>query len=108
MMKRRAFLGGTLSAVTLGCYGAKSATAVAQNTTVQTSPGPLVWPVVTKLQPGIRSFAGHTDTVPDIVAGLERRRAYWNIALSAPVPLGIARDLFQHGLPRLLLRLDKR
>ena len=22
--------------------------------------------------------------------------------------LGIARDLFQHGLPRLLLRLDKR
>ena len=66
-MKRRAFLGGTLSSVTLGSYGAKSATAVAQNTTVQTSPGPLVWPVVTKLQPGIRSFAGHTDTVPDIV-----------------------------------------
>jgi hypothetical protein len=67
MMKRRVFLGGTLSSVTLGSYGAKSATAVAQNTTVQTSPGPLVWPVVTKLQPGIRSFAGHTDTVPDIV-----------------------------------------
>jgi hypothetical protein len=67
MMKRRAFLGGAFSAVTLGSYGAKSATAVAQNTTVQTSPGPLVWPVVTKLQPGIRSFAGHTDTVPDIV-----------------------------------------
>jgi Bacterial extracellular solute-binding protein len=30
-------------------------------------PGPLVWPVVAKPQPGIRSFAGHTDTVPDIV-----------------------------------------
>jgi len=28
---------------------------------------PLVWPVVTKRPPGIRSFAGHTDTVPDIV-----------------------------------------
>src|SRR5258708_27604205 len=28
---------------------------------------PLVWPVVTKLQPGVRSFAGHTDTVHDIV-----------------------------------------
>jgi hypothetical protein len=28
---------------------------------------PLVWPVVTKLQPGIRSFTGHTDTVLDIV-----------------------------------------
>ncbi len=27
---------------------------------------PLVWPVVTK-QPGAPSFAGHTDTVPDIV-----------------------------------------
>src|SRR5258705_11025045 len=37
-----------------------------------------------------------------------RGTAIWNIALSAPVPLGIARDLFQHRLPRLLLRLDKR
>src|SRR6266849_928727 len=37
-----------------------------------------------------------------------RGTAIWNIALSAPVPLGIARDLFQHWLPRLLLRLDKR
>ena len=26
-----------------------------------------MWPVVTKVPPGIRSFAGHTDTVPDIV-----------------------------------------
>jgi hypothetical protein len=38
-----------------------------ENAAVQSSPGPLVWPVVTKLQPGIRSVAGHTDTVPDIV-----------------------------------------
>src|SRR5262249_28909905 len=30
-------------------------------------PAPLVWPVVTKEVSGIRSFAGHTDTVPDIV-----------------------------------------
>jgi hypothetical protein len=30
-------------------------------------PEPLVWPVVAKLQPSLRSFAGHTDTVPDIV-----------------------------------------
>jgi hypothetical protein len=62
MMKRRAFLGGTLSVVTVGSCEAQSATAIAQN-----APEPLVWPVVTKLQPGIRSFAGHTDTVPDIV-----------------------------------------
>jgi hypothetical protein len=28
---------------------------------------PLVWPVATKRQPDIPSFAGHTDTVPDVV-----------------------------------------
>jgi hypothetical protein len=28
---------------------------------------PLVWPAATTPQPGVRSFAGHTDTVPDIV-----------------------------------------
>src|SRR6202051_570549 len=67
MMKRRAFLCGTLSAVTLGTCKAQSATAIAQNAVIQTPPKPLVWPVVTKLQPGIRSIAGHTDTVPDIV-----------------------------------------
>src|SRR6266571_72523 len=66
MIKRRVFLGGALSADALG--GPQTETAgAAEQTTVQTSPGPLVWPVVTKLQPGIRSFAGHTDTVPDIV-----------------------------------------
>jgi Bacterial extracellular solute-binding protein len=33
----------------------------------QTPSEPLVWPGVTKLPPDIRSFAGHTDTVPDVV-----------------------------------------
>jgi hypothetical protein len=28
---------------------------------------PLVWPVVTRLQPGIRAFAGHTNTMLDVV-----------------------------------------
>jgi hypothetical protein len=28
---------------------------------------PFVWPVVAKQQPGIRSFSGHTNTVPDVV-----------------------------------------
>src|SRR5262249_59118576 len=28
---------------------------------------PLVGPVVTKVPAGIRAFAGHTDTVPDVV-----------------------------------------
>src|SRR6476659_9208115 len=37
------------------------------------------------------------------------RNGLWTIALSwLPPPLGIARDLFQHGLPCLLLRLDIR
>jgi hypothetical protein len=67
MMKRRAFLGGTLGVVTAGRCRAQSTPAMAQNRAIQTPPVPLVWPVVTKPPPGIRSFAGHTDTVPDIV-----------------------------------------
>src|SRR5450755_3623198 len=67
MIKRRVFLGGALSAVTAGSQKAKAASAAEQNAAVQTPPRPLVWPVVTKLQPGIRSIDGHTDTVPDIV-----------------------------------------
>src|SRR3984893_3554685 len=67
MFKRRAFLAGTLIAVTVGVRKAQSATAIAQYAAIQTFPEPLVWPVVTKLQPGIRLFAGHTDTVPDVV-----------------------------------------
>src|ERR1700739_1667207 len=66
MIKRRVFLGSALSAVALGSEQTKTAGA-AEQLTVQASPGPLVWPVVTKLQPGIRSITGHTDTVPDIV-----------------------------------------
>src|SRR5712671_5718147 len=64
MMKRRTFLGGALTAMGAGSFGAQSITAQA---VIQTPAEPLVWPVVTKLPPGIRSFAGHTDTVPDIV-----------------------------------------
>ena len=63
MFKRRAFLAGTLSAVTVGVRKAQSATAIAQYAAVQTFPEPLVWPVVTKLQPGIRSFAGQHRTL---------------------------------------------
>src|ERR1700676_4503059 len=66
MITRRVFLSSALSAVALGSQQAETAGA-AEETTVQASPGPLVWPVVTRLQPGIRSIAGHTDTVPDIV-----------------------------------------
>src|SRR6516165_7422829 len=66
-MKRRTFLVGTLGAMTAGSCNAQTATAIAQNAVIQTPSEPLIWPVVTKLQPGIRSFDGHTDTVPDIV-----------------------------------------
>jgi len=66
-MKRRTFLVGTLGAMTAGSCNAQTATAIAQNAVIQTPSEPLIWPVVTKLQPGIRSFDGHTDTVPDVV-----------------------------------------
>jgi hypothetical protein len=66
MIKRRAFLGGALCAAAAGSRKAQSATVSAPNTATPPAE-PLVWPVVTKLPPDIRSFAGHTDTVPDIV-----------------------------------------
>jgi hypothetical protein len=66
MMKRRAFLAGSLTAVTFGTCKAQAVTDLVQNPIISTQPEPLVWPVVAK-QPGIRSFSGHTDTVPDVV-----------------------------------------
>ena len=65
-MKRRTFFGTPLSAIAFGSLHTDTAAAA------EKAPGPpplepLVWPVVAKLPPGIRSFAGHTDTVPDIV-----------------------------------------
>jgi len=66
-MKRRVFLGGALSALSVASSNAQPTVPPAQNVISQTPPEPLVWPVVAKLQPGIRLFAGHTDTVPDIV-----------------------------------------
>jgi hypothetical protein len=56
-----------LDAIIAGSCKAQSAMTTAQNSVPQTPPEPLVWPVVAKAQPGIRSFAGHTDTVPDVV-----------------------------------------
>ena len=66
-MKRRTFLGGTLSVVSVGSSSAQPATAIPQTAAIQVPSEPLVWPVVTKPRSGIRSFDGHTDTVPDIV-----------------------------------------
>jgi len=63
-MDRRAFLGRATSAFTSGEPQWPPAGAPEQNVAGH---APLVWPVVTKLPPDIRSFAGHTDTVPDIV-----------------------------------------
>jgi Bacterial extracellular solute-binding protein len=67
MMKRRTFLGTALSVIAFGSQQTETATAAEQKAVALPPLEPLVWPVVTKLQPGIRSFAGHTDTVPDIV-----------------------------------------
>jgi hypothetical protein len=67
MMKRRAFLGGAVSAATLGTCQAQPVTATAPNAAGRMAPEPLVWPIVTKLPPGIRSFVGHADDVLDVI-----------------------------------------
>jgi Bacterial extracellular solute-binding protein len=66
-MIRRSFLSGTLSAVAFGTCKAQPVTAQAQHAGVGVPPEPLVWPLVTKLQPGIRSFMGHADAVLDVI-----------------------------------------
>ena len=66
-MKRRLFLGSAVSAIALANHQRQAASAAEPKVARHAPPGPLVWPVITKLQPGIRSFAGHTDTVLDIV-----------------------------------------
>jgi hypothetical protein len=33
-------------------------------------PEPLVWPIVTKLPAGVRSFLGHANTVLDVIGGI--------------------------------------
>jgi len=42
-------------------------TSAQQRAAGQTPLEPLIWPVVTKVPPEVRTFAGHSDTVPDIV-----------------------------------------
>jgi hypothetical protein len=59
MMKRCVFLGSALSAAALSQM--QTAGAAEQKAAAPTLE-PLVWPVITR-QTGIRSFAGHTNTV---------------------------------------------
>src|SRR5215470_933015 len=66
-MNRRTFLSSAVGGVIFGAHQTRTASAAETKAAGPAAPGPLVWPVVTKPQPGIRSFAGHTDTVPDIV-----------------------------------------
>ena len=66
-MKRRMFVGGALTAVALGSHPARRGSAAEQKAVAQAPLEPLVWPVTTKPPPGIRSFAGHTNTVLDVV-----------------------------------------
>jgi hypothetical protein len=58
---RRQFVHLSAAAVAVG-----AAPQIARGQT-RAQPEPLVWPVVTKVAPGVRAFAGHTDTVPDVV-----------------------------------------
>jgi Bacterial extracellular solute-binding protein len=67
MMERRAFLASALGAAALASDEAQAEGAAARRAAAAPPPEPVVWPVVSKVPPGIRSFAGHTNTVPDIV-----------------------------------------
>ena len=67
MMQRRAFLGSTLSTVAVGTCNAQSATMASQIAGGNAQPQPLVWPLATKPAPDVRSFAGHADTVLDVI-----------------------------------------
>ena len=71
-MNRRTFLGSAVGPVLFGNHRMQTARAVEARGAAQVSSEPLVWPIVTKLRPGIRSFAGHTDTVPDSVGWIGR------------------------------------
>jgi len=70
-MIRRGFLGGVLSAAVFGPLKAQAqSTTAAPAQNAVAPPEPLVWPLVTKLPPGIRSFVGHADTVLDVIGRL--------------------------------------
>lgn len=63
-MKRRTFVSSAMTAAAIENLRRPIASAAQPKVS---PPAPLVWPVVTKQQSSIRLFAGHTDTVPDIV-----------------------------------------
>ena len=67
MTQRRVLLGGALGAATLATGKGGWRMAMAQTPINHAPPEPLVWPSLTKLPSGIRSFNGHTDTVLDAV-----------------------------------------
>ena len=64
MVRRRLFLATALGAIGLSRTGAPYAAGQRQSSQPLE---PLVWPLVGDEQPGIRTFAGHTDTVLDVV-----------------------------------------
>ena len=67
MIQKRTLLGGTLGTVTLGVTRAQSLMTSPQSPVVRPASEPLAWPIVAKVQPDLRSFNGHTDTVLDVI-----------------------------------------
>ena len=63
-MKKRAFLGSGLGALALARVRAGQS---AEPRAAPAGPQPLVWPLTAPPQAGVRSFAGHANTVLDIV-----------------------------------------
>jgi len=64
-LPRRRFL--HLAAGTAALTAAPQASSAQPIASAHASLDPLVWPVVPKVPSGVRSFAGHANTVPDIV-----------------------------------------
>ena len=72
IMNRRTFLGSAVGPVLFGNDRIRMVSTAEGRTADPAPPEPLVWPIVTKPRPGVRSFAGHTDTVPDIAGWIGR------------------------------------
>lgn len=71
-MVRRAFLGCALGVAASAASGARPNIANAQKVVAHAAPQPLVWPLAIGLQPGLRSFIGHANTVLDVIGNIGR------------------------------------
>ena len=93
-MNRRTFLAGTVSGASFANHQTQIASASEAKAAGHAAPGPLVWPVVTKLQPGIRHLRRRGPTE----AGRHRQAPYAWLAARLRV---LHRDRRRHLLGTL-------